>query len=70
MKESIELNFLKWDNFVEEYDPYGFNWGMRDYLFGRKGENFQISVEVLRNYIRGRFNSLSKLIKNAVILSK
>ena len=70
MKESIELNFLKWDNFVEEYDPYGFNWGMRNYLFGRKGENFEMSVEVLRNYIQGRFSSLSNLIKNAVVLSK
>ena len=30
LKESAELNFLKWDNFVEEYDPYGFNWGTRD----------------------------------------
>ena len=65
LKESAELNFLKWDNFAEEYDPYGFNWGTRDYLFGRKGENFDVSVDVIKDYIKKRFESLSYLINNA-----
>jgi len=69
LKESAEMNFLKWDNFVEEYDPYGFNWGTRDYLFGRKGENFETSVDVVKDYIRKRFGSLSNLINNAISLA-
>ena len=69
LKESAELNFLKWDNFVEEYDPYGFNWGTRDYLFGRKGENFEVSVDVVKDYIRKRFESLSNVINNAISLA-
>ena len=69
LKESAELNFLKWDNFVEEYDPYGFNWGTRDYLFGRKGENFKVSVDVVKDYIRKRFESLSNVINNAISLA-
>ena len=64
LEESAKLNFWKYDNFVEEYDPYGFNWGMRDFLFGRKGENFELSVEVLKDYILKRFDSLSKLLHN------
>lgn len=70
LKESAELNFLKWDNFVEEYDPYGFNWGTRDYLFGRKGENFEGSVDVVKDYVRKRFESLSNVINNAISLAK
>ena len=69
LKESAELNFLKWDNFVEEYDLYGFNWGTRDYLFGRKGENFEISVNIIKDYIRKRFVSLNTLINNAISLA-
>ena len=69
LKESAELNFLKWDNFVEEYDPYGFNWNIRDYLFGRKGENFEVSVNVIKYYIRKRFESLNTLINNAFSLA-
>lgn len=69
LKESAELNFLKWDNFVEEYDPYGFNWGTRDYLFGRKGENFEVSIDVVKDYIRKRFESLSNLINNTISLA-
>ena len=69
LKESAELNFLKWDNFVEEYDPYGFNWATRDYLFGRKGENFEVSVDVIKDYIQKRFSSLSNLINNAISLA-
>ena len=69
LKESAELNFLKWDNFMEEYDPYGFNWGTRDYLFGRKGENFKVSVGIIKDYIRKRFESLNNLINNAISLA-
>ena len=53
---------------MEEYDPYGFNWGTRDYLFGRKGENFEVSVSVIKDYIRKRFESLNNLVNNSMLL--
>ena len=70
IEESAKLNFLKWDNFVEEFDPFGPNYYMREYLFGRKGEDFNKAVSVLKDYIQNRFKTLSKLIKNALSLAK
>ena len=66
IEESSELNFLKWDNFVKEEEDR-FPWHMD---FGRKGENFDISVEVVKNYVKERFISLTKLINNAILLAK
>ena len=65
MKESSELNFLKWDNYVEE-NRRGRGWG---FGFGRKGEDFDTSVEVVKNYVSGRFGSLTNLLQKAVSLS-
>ena len=65
MKESSELNFLKWDNNFEKIPWEGRIDEKEDY--GRKGENFEESVQVLNDYVKLRFNSLSKLIDNAVL---
>ena len=46
------MNFLKWDNFVEKNEGGGRHWHMK---LGRKGENFDDSVEVVKDYIRNRF---------------
>ena len=66
LKESGELNLLKWDNHVPDkkgqYDKVVWH--------GRKGENFKESIEVLKNHVNQRFDSLNNLIKNAVLLSK
>ena len=62
IKESAELNFLKWDNFESDKDsPWHID-------FGRKGENFEVSVEVVKDYVRNRFKSLTNLINNAISL--
>ena len=66
IQESGELNFLKWDNFVEEEDDNS-HW---HFDLGRKGENFDFSVEVVKNYVRDRFASLTNLINNAVLVTK
>ena len=62
IKESAELNMLKWDNYVAE-GRGGRQWGGAG--FGRKGENFDESVEVLKDYVKNRFISLTKLINKA-----
>lgn len=62
IKESAELNFLKWDNFVSDKEtPWNID-------FGRKGENFEVSVEVVKDYVRNRFKSLTNLINNSISL--
>ena len=61
IKESAELNMLKWDNYVTE-GKGGRQWGGG---FGRKGEDFDTSVEVLRDYVKNRFISLTNLINKA-----
>ena len=53
IKESAELNFLKWDS--EDKGP--------SYL-GRD-ENFEDSIIIVKDYIKGRFSSLTNLINNA-----
>ena len=62
IKESAELNMLKWDNYVTE-GKGGRQWGGGG--FGRKGENFDDSVEVLKDYVKNRFISLTNLINKA-----
>ena len=49
----------------EEEDS--FHWHMK---FGREGENFDVSVEVVKNYVKERFISLTNLINNAILLAK
>ena len=72
LKESSELNFLKWDNYVSESSGRGGRGGRGGGGFGlgRKGENFEESVEVVKNYVKLRFESLSNLINNALSLAK
>ena len=66
LEESSELNILKWDNYVENWgNGRGRGGGFRLGL-GKNGEEFETSVEVLKEYVKNRFNSLSKLIDNAV----
>ena len=60
LKESSDLNFLKWDNYFEEIS------NEESENFGRRGENFEESVQVLKDYINQRFDSLSKIIDKAV----
>ena len=62
IKESAELNLLKWDNYVAE-GKGGRQWGGGG--FGRKGEDFDVSVEVLKDYVKNRFISLTNLINKA-----
>ena len=63
IQESSELNFIKWDNFVQEKSaPWNID-------FGRKGEDFETSVEVVKGYVKDRFNSLTNLINKAYSLS-
>ena len=69
LKESSDLNFLKWDNYVSESRGRGGRGG-GGFGLGRKGENFEESVEVVKNYVKQRFETLSNLINNAVLLSK
>ena len=69
LEESSELNFLKWDHFVsQETNPWGrHGGGDGGFGFGRKGENFEVSVEVVKEYVINRFVSLTKLIDKAVL---
>ena len=63
IKESAELDLLKWDNYVETGEGrrgWGFGGG-----FGRKGGNFEESVEVVKDYVEKRFISLTNLINEA-----
>ena len=65
IKESAELSLLKWDNYVAE-GKGGRQWGGGGFGgFGRKGENFEDSVEVLKDYVKNRFISLTNLINKA-----
>ena len=68
LKESSELNFLKWDNNFEKIPWEGPNYEADDY--GRKGENFEESVQVLKDYVKLRFGSLGKLLDKAASSSK
>ena len=61
IEESAKLNILKWDNYVEE----GNGRKMRGGGFGRKGENFEDSVGVVKEYVKNRFISLTGLINKA-----
>ena len=62
IQESSELNFIKWDNFVQEKSaPWNID-------FGRKGEDFETSVEVVKGYVKDRFISLTNLINKAYSL--
>jgi hypothetical protein len=67
IKESAELNLFKWDNTVtQNRNPWGGNGGRGGGMgFGRKGEDFEASVEVIKEYVRNRFDSLSNLIDKA-----
>ena len=60
LSESAELNFLKWDNYIK-----GTNFG-KGFLL----ERFNIDVDVLKEYITGRFPKLTELINNAVYSTK
>ena len=64
IKESAELNFLKWDNFVGEpvQEPI--------IRMEKKGENFEVSFDVVKDYVIKRFNVLTNLINNAILSSK
>ena len=64
IKESAELNLLKWDNYVAEQKG-GRQWDGGGGGFGRKGEDFDASVEVLKDYVKNRFISLTHLINKA-----
>ena len=64
LEESSELNFIKWDNYIQEDDS---SWNID---FGRKGENFEVSVEVVKDYVINRFKSLTELIDNYYISAK
>ena len=68
LKESSDLNFLKWDNNFEKIPWDGPNYEYEDY--GRKGENFEQSVQVLKDYVKLRFKIFSKIIEKAVSLAK
>ena len=61
IEESVQLNILKWDNYVAE----GNGRGGRGGGFGRKGESFEDAVGVLKEYVKNRFISLTALINKA-----
>jgi len=63
IQESSELNFIKWDNFVPDAPA---PW---DIDFGRKGEDFETSVEIVKGYVKDRLISLTNLINKAYSLS-
>ena len=73
IKESVELNILKWDNTVSEnrmpWGGNGGNWGRGGNGMGmkkkKKGEDYETSVEVVKEYVKNRFESLSNLINKA-----
>ena len=64
LKESSDLNFLKWDNYekipIAEEDDYG-----------RKDENFEESVQVLKDYLLKGRDRYSKVVglANTVLLT-
>ena len=64
IKESAELDILKWDHYVASGNGNGRQgWGGGG--LGRKGENFEVSVEVVKDYVKNRFISLTNLINKA-----
>ena len=63
LKESAELNHIKWDYYGEDL-PWDIDF--RDLTFGRKGESFDFSIDVIKGYIELRFDSLSNIINNKV----
>ena len=67
IEESVKLNILKWDNYVAEENGKGGRGdrGDRGGGFGRKGENFEDAVGVLKEYVKNRFISLTDLINKA-----
>jgi hypothetical protein len=70
LEESSELNFIKWDHFAQEKNSRGGRGGNGGFGFGRKGENFEVSVEVVKDYVINRFKSLTRLIDNAALSAK
>ena len=62
IKESAELNYMKWDNIVKPKSPWGWDFGG----FGRNNENWDTAVNRVKDYVSKRFNSLTNLIKTAV----
>jgi hypothetical protein len=65
IKESAELDILKWDHYVATTSGNGRQgWGGGGML-GRKNENFEVSVEIIKDYVKNRFISLTKLINKA-----
>ena len=68
IQESADLNYMKWDNFVQEKNPWGGGWDWGG--FGRNTESFDVGVNRLKEYVRKRFSSLSNLINNAVSSAK
>jgi hypothetical protein len=63
IKESAELDILKWDHYVASGNGRQ-GWGGGD-MFGRNNENFEVSVEVVKDYVKNRFISLTNLINKA-----
>ena len=60
IQESADLNYMKWDNFVQEKNPWGGGWDWGG--FGRNTESFEVGVNRLKEYVRKRFSSLNNLI--------
>ena len=67
IKESADLNYMKWDHFVKPKSPW--DWGDMG-GFGRISETFDAGVERLKEYVKRRFSSLNNLINNAVSSAK
>ena len=63
IKESAELDILKWDHYVASGNGRQGRGGGS--MFGRNGENFEVSVEVVKDYVKNRFISLTNLINKA-----
>lgn len=64
LKESVELNYLKWDNYVPEKREWA------DSVYDERKEPYESSVEKLKEFLKKRFEVLSNLISNAVSSSK
>ena len=56
---------MKWDNFVKEKSPLGWDFGGFG-RFCRNNEKFETAVSRLKDYVSKRFSSLNNLIKLAV----
>lgn len=69
IQESSTLNSMKWDNVPKQKNPWGFDWGDMG-PFARKAESFNDAVDRLKEYVKKRFDSLSRVINNAVSSSK